>query len=102
MRQDHAASDVLTGAGSQIEPTCGTVRGSQFDYETDEVRATQPRVTPDGLDVLYTSVTADHRVPALMPVFGGQPIEVVQSGTFTHPVRQPGECPADIGCGTFP
>jgi Tol biopolymer transport system component len=71
-------------------------------HETDQERATQPRVTPDGLDILYTAVTADHRVPALMPVFGGQPIEVVQDGIYTHPVRQPGLCPDDIGCGTFP
>ena len=80
----------------------GTELGQLTEYETDEVRATQPRVTPDGFDILYTSVTVDHRVPALMPVYGGQPIEVVPSGIYAHPVRQPGECPDDIGCGTFP
>ena len=80
----------------------GTELDQLTHYETDAVRATQPRVTPDGLDILYTSVTVDHRVPALMPVLGGEPIEVVQSGIYTHPVRQPGECPDDIGCGTFP
>ena len=68
-------------------------------YETDTDRATQPRVTPDGMSILYTFVSADRRVPVLMPVFGGVPIEVVASGIYTHPVRQPGLCPDDIGCG---
>jgi Tol biopolymer transport system component len=69
---------------------------------TDKERAAQPRVTPDGASILYTAVTEDRRVPSLIPVFGGEPILVVQSGIYTHPVRQPGQCPDDIGCGTFP
>jgi Tol biopolymer transport system component len=80
----------------------GTELEQLTHYETDAERATQPRVTPDGFDILYTSVTGEHRVPALMPVFGGEPIEVVQKGIYTHPVRQPGECPDDVGCGTYP
>jgi Tol biopolymer transport system component len=71
-------------------------------FETDEERATQPRVTPDGLDILFTAVTADHRVPALMRLSGGEPHQVVESGIYTHPTRQPGECPDDVGCGTYP
>jgi Tol biopolymer transport system component len=80
----------------------GTELEQLTHFETDEERATQPRVTPDGLDILFTAVIGDQRVPALMPVFGGEPIEVVQSGIYTHPTRQPGECPNDIGCGTYP
>ena len=71
-------------------------------FETDEERATQPRVTPDGVDVLYTAVAADGRVPAIINLFGGESIRVVESGIYTHPVRQPGLCPDDVGCGTYP
>ena len=80
----------------------GTELEQLTHYEADEERATQPRGTPDGMSILYTAVSGDRRVPALMPVYGGEPIEVVQSGIYTHPVRQPGLCPDDIGCGTFP
>jgi hypothetical protein len=37
-----------------------------------------------------------------MPVFGGESIKVVESGIYTHPTRQPGLCPDDVGCGTYP
>jgi Tol biopolymer transport system component len=80
----------------------GTGLEQLTDYTADEERATQPRVTPDGASILYTAVTADHRVPALMPVFGGESIKVVESGIYTHPTRQPGLCPDDVGCGTYP
>jgi hypothetical protein len=59
-------------------------------------------VTPDGTAILYTAVIGDDRVPALMPVLSGESIKVVQGGIYTHPTRQPGLCPNDIGCGTFP
>jgi Tol biopolymer transport system component len=71
-------------------------------FETDAERATQPRVTPDGASILYTAVFSDRRVPALVPLFGGDPIQIVESGIYTHPVRQPGLCPDDVGCGTPP
>jgi Tol biopolymer transport system component len=71
-------------------------------FETDAERATQPRVTFDGVDILYTFVLADRRVPAVIRVTGGDPIEIAESGIYTHPVRQPGACPDDVGCGTYP
>ena len=71
-------------------------------FETDEERATQPRVTPDGIDIVFTAVTPDHRVPAIMRLSGGEFTQVVESGIYTHPTRQPGECPDDVGCGTYP
>lgn len=71
-------------------------------FETDAERATQPRVTPDNRDIVYTAVIGDSRVPAYMPLFGGEGTKVVQSGIYTHPTRQPGECPDAIGCGTYP
>ena len=60
-------------------------------YETDDLRATQPRVTPDGEWILFTSVTTDRRVPMLMAADGGEPIEVVASGIYTHATWQPGQ-----------
>lgn len=71
-------------------------------FETGEERATQPRVTPDGASILYAAVIGDHRVPALIPIYGGETVNIVQEGIYTHPVRQPGLCPDAAGCGTFP
>ena len=71
-------------------------------FETDAERATQPRVTPDGASILYTAVSIDRRVPALVPLNGGDSILIVEGGIYTHPVRQPGNCPDDVGCGTSP
>lgn len=59
-------------------------------YETDEVRATQPRYTPDGASIIFTSVTSGGRVPWLIPADGGDPIELIQFGLYTHPAWQPG------------
>jgi Tol biopolymer transport system component len=70
--------------------------------ETDAERATQPRVTFDGESILFTAVSDDRRVPAVIPVSGGDPILIVESGIHSHPVRQPGACPEVVGCGTYP
>jgi len=71
-------------------------------FETEEERATQPRVTPDGAGILHTAVFSDRRVPAFVSLDGGDSIQIVESGIYTHPVRQPGNCPDDVGCGSFP
>ena len=59
-------------------------------YDTPEIRASQPRYTPDGAHVIFTEARPDSRVPAVIPADGGEPITVVTTGIYTHPVWQPG------------
>lgn len=57
--------------------------------ETDELRATQPRYTPDGASIIFTAVTSTGRTPWVIPADGGDPVAVVNSGLYTHPAWQP-------------
>lgn len=59
-------------------------------FETDELRATQPRYTPDGASIVFTAVTPSDRVPWVIPAGGGEPVAVAESGLYTHPAWQPG------------
>lgn len=60
-------------------------------YDTEDLRATQPRYTPDGSSIVFTAVTSGDRVPWVIPADGdGEPVAVVESGIYTHPVWQPG------------
>jgi Tol biopolymer transport system component len=61
------------------------------DYATAELRATQPRYTPDGEWIVFTAVSPEKRVPWVIPADGGDPISVASSGIFTHPAWQPGD-----------
>jgi Tol biopolymer transport system component len=58
-------------------------------YDTDQLRATQPRYTPDGASIIFTAVTPDSRVPWVIPADGGEPIAVAEGGIYTHPAWQP-------------
>jgi Tol biopolymer transport system component len=58
-------------------------------YESDALRATQPRYTPDGSSIVFTAVTSSDRVPWVIPADGGEPIAVAASGIYTHPTWQP-------------
>ncbi len=61
------------------------------EYETPDLRASQPRLTPDGEWIVFTAVSPDSRVPWIMPADGGEPIAVAASGIYTHPTWQPGD-----------
>lgn len=58
-------------------------------YDTADLRATQPRYTPDGESIIFTSVTPGDRVPWVIPADGGEPIAVTSSGIYTHNTLQP-------------
>ena len=59
------------------------------EYDTPDLRASQPRYTPDGGHILFTAVRPYSRVPAVIPADGGEPITVASSGIYTHPTWQP-------------
>lgn len=62
----------------------------QLTHYTDEnLRATQPRYTPDGQWILFTSVTPSDRSIGMIPAEGGEPTVLVQGGVYTHPTWQP-------------
>jgi Tol biopolymer transport system component len=58
-------------------------------YETGDLRATQPRYTPDGKWILFTAVTPTSRSLWVIPSGGGEPIVIVDGGIFTHGTWQP-------------
>lgn len=58
-------------------------------YDTADLRATQPRYTPDGNSIVFTAVTVSSRLPWVIPADGGEPIGVVGSGSYSHPTWQP-------------
>lgn len=58
-------------------------------YETDELRATQPRYTPDGQWIVFTSVTPSTRSLWAIPADGGEPIVLAPGGIYTHGTWQP-------------
>jgi Tol biopolymer transport system component len=62
----------------------------QLTFYTDEnLRATQPRYTPDGQWILFTSVTPDSRSIGIIPADGGEAMVLVQGGVYTHNTWQP-------------
>lgn len=58
-------------------------------YPDDTLRATQPRYTPDGEWILFTSVTPDSRSTWAIPSSGGEPVVIVAGGDYTHATWQP-------------
>ncbi len=66
-------------------------------YDTADMRATQPRYTPDGKWIIFTFVTPpasgsglrSTRSLWIMPAEGGEPIVIAQGGIYTHGVWQP-------------
>ncbi len=53
------------------------------------LRSVQPRYTPDGKWIIFTSVTMSSRHLWVIPAEGGEPIVVVVGGQFTHSAMQP-------------
>ena len=58
-------------------------------YTTEELRATQPRYTPDGQWIVFTSVTPEARSLWAIPAAGGEPIILAPGGIYTHGTWQP-------------
>ncbi len=58
-------------------------------YTDVDLRATQPRYTPDGESILFTAVSEGSRELWVMPADGGEPIVVSPGGIYTHGTWQP-------------
>jgi Tol biopolymer transport system component len=58
-------------------------------YETEHLRATQPRYTPDGQWIVFTAVTPTSRNLWAIPSAGGEPIILTTRGVYTHGAWQP-------------
>lgn len=58
-------------------------------YETPDLRATQPRYTPDGRLIVFTAVTSSSRSLWAIPAEGGEPTVLAQGGIYTHGTWQP-------------
>jgi Tol biopolymer transport system component len=58
-------------------------------YKTPDIRANQPRYTPDGNWIIFTAVTSSGRSLWAIPADGGGPIVIAQGGIYTHGTWQP-------------
>ena len=66
--------------GSGVEPLT--------DYPDGLTRASQPRYSPDGTEILFTLVTSDRDL-AVIPAEGGAVEPITDGGIHTHGVLQP-------------
>jgi TolB protein len=57
--------------------------------KTTDLRATQPRFTPDGKWILFTAVTPSSRSIWAIPADGGTPVAISKEGIYTHATWQP-------------
>jgi Tol biopolymer transport system component len=67
----------------------GTGMEQLTDYSTEDLRATQPRYTPDGQWIVFTSVTPSSRTLWVIPADGGEPFVILNFGFYTRPAWQP-------------
>lgn len=58
-------------------------------YDTKDLRATQPRYTPDGQYIAFTAVRPSTRSLWAIPAEGGEPILLAPGGIYTHGTWQP-------------
>jgi Tol biopolymer transport system component len=59
-------------------------------FETEELRATQPRYTPNGEWIVFTAAVRDEsRSLWAIPAEGGEPIVLAPGGVYTHGTWQP-------------
>ena len=65
----------------------GAEQLTQFDGP--DLRATQPRYSPDGEWIVFTAVTPTSRTLSAMPADGGKPVQMTTSGIYTHGTWQP-------------
>ena len=59
-------------------------------YESADLRATQPRYSPDGDWIVFTTVTPSSRSLSVIPAEGGEPIVIAEGEIYTHGTWQPG------------
>ena len=67
--------------GSGLEPLT--------HYVADDLRATQPRYTPDGAWIVFTAATRFTRGLWAIPAAGGEPIIITAANVYTHGTWQP-------------
>jgi Tol biopolymer transport system component len=58
-------------------------------YETPDLRANQPRYTPDGKWIIFIAVTPSSRSLWAIPAESGEPVVMAQGGIYTHGTWQP-------------
>ncbi len=58
-------------------------------YQHEDLRATQPRYTPDGAWIVFTAVTPSSRSLWAIPADGGDPVILAPGGVYTHGTWQP-------------
>lgn len=58
-------------------------------YETEDLRATQPRYTPDGKWIVFTAATPESRGLWAIPAAGGEPVVLAPGGVYTQGTWQP-------------
>ena len=58
-------------------------------YATEELRASQPRYTPDGQWIVLTAATEFTRSLWVIPAAGGEPIILTPANVYTHGTWQP-------------
>ena len=59
------------------------------EYSSETERATQPRYTPDGDRIVFTIDDGSSRTLWVLPLDGGEPIQVAAGGIYTHGTWQP-------------
>lgn len=72
----------------RIHPDGSGLEQITFNDSTD-LRATQPRYTPDGNGIVFTAVTPSSRSLWGMPAEGGEPTVLAKGGIYTHGTLQP-------------
>lgn len=58
-------------------------------FTSEGQRATRPRYTPDGKQIVFTLVTSGSRVLAVIPARGGEIVPITPGGIYTHGAWQP-------------
>jgi TolB protein len=72
----------------RIHPDGTGLEQLTFNESTD-LRATQPRYTPDGNWIIFTAVTSSSRSLWVIPAEGGEPVVLAPGGIYTHGAWQP-------------
>lgn len=67
----------------------GTGLQQLTEYQTPQLRAIQPRYTPDGAWILFTAARPNSRGLWALPADGGEPVVIAPGGIYTHGTWQP-------------
>jgi TolB protein len=79
-----------SGGDSQLYRMRPNGTGLEQLTRLEDVRATQPRYSPDGAWIVFTSVTGSQRSLWAVPAEGGEPVVLADQGSIhTHGVWQP-------------